>query len=41
MCLPLAAFSGNAAAVVPEKIGVLVVDGGHLYPVVRDDRFKA
>jgi|SRR5579859_478235 len=37
VCLPLAAFSGHAAAVVPERIGVLILDGGHHYPVVRDD----
>src|ERR1051326_942949 len=37
VCLPLAAFSAHAAVVVPDRIGVLVVDGGHHYPVVRDD----
>jgi Methyltransferase domain len=36
-CLPLAAFSQDAAPVVPDKIGVLVVDGGHHYPVVNKD----
>lgn len=37
VCLPLAAFSQNAAPVVPDKIGVLVVDGAHHYPVVTKD----
>jgi hypothetical protein len=36
-CLPLASFSQDAAPVVPDKIGVLVVDGGHHYPVVSKD----
>jgi len=37
VCLPLVAFSKDAAPVVPDTIGVLVVDGGHEYPVVRGD----
>jgi hypothetical protein len=37
VCLPLAAFSQDAAPVVPEKIGVLVLDGGHQYPVITSD----
>jgi hypothetical protein len=37
VCLPLTAFSQDAAPVVPDKIGVLVVDGGHSYPVVTQD----
>lgn len=36
-CLPLSAFSQDAAPVVPATIGVLVVDGGHHYPVVSSD----
>jgi cephalosporin hydroxylase len=36
-CLPLAAFSQDAARVVPDTIGLLVVDGGHHYPVVSAD----
>jgi hypothetical protein len=37
MCMPLVAFSQDAAPVVPANIGVLVVDGAHHYPVVRKD----
>lgn len=37
ICLPLVAFSEHAAPVVPDCIGVLVVDGGHHYPVVARD----
>jgi hypothetical protein len=37
VCLPLAAFSKDAARVVPETVGVLLVDGGHEYPVVSQD----
>jgi hypothetical protein len=37
MCLPLAAFSQDAAPVVPPAIGVLIVDGGHHYPTIRQD----
>jgi Methyltransferase domain len=37
VCLPLTAFSQDAAPVVPDTIGVLVVDGGHTYPVVTQD----
>ena len=37
MCLPLVAFSEDAAPVVPEKIGVLVVDGSHRYSDISKD----
>ena len=37
VCLPLTAFSHDAAPVVPDKIGVLVLDGGHQYPVISND----
>lgn len=37
LCVPLVAFSQDAAAVVPENVGVLVVDGAHHYPVVSQD----
>ena len=37
VCMPLVAFSKDAAPVVPDKIGVLVIDGGHYYPVVKKD----
>jgi hypothetical protein len=37
VCLPLVAFSQDAAAVVPDRIGVLVVDGGHHYPSIARD----
>lgn len=37
VCLPLVAFSRDAVAVVPDTVGVLVVDGGHEYPVVSQD----
>src|SRR2546428_335220 len=37
VCLPLTAYSEHAAPIVPDKIGVLVVDGGHSYPVVTQD----
>ena len=36
-CLPLAAFAEHAAGVVPDSAGVLVVDGNHDYPAVRQD----
>ena len=36
-CLPLLAFSQHAAAVVPNRIGVLVVDGSHHYEAVKSD----
>src|SRR5687767_7225179 len=35
VCLPLVAFSKDAAPAVPDTIGVLVVDGGHEYPIVH------
>ena len=37
VCLPLVTFSKDAAPVVPDTIGVLVVDGGHEHPVVHGD----
>jgi len=37
VCLPVAAFSGNAATVIADNIGVLVIDGDHRYPVVSKD----
>ena len=37
LCVPLVAFSKDAAPVVPDSVGVLVVDGGHQYDVVRGD----
>lgn len=37
VCLPLSAFSANAAPVVADNIGVLVIDGDHHYPVVSED----
>ena len=37
ICLPLAAFSQDAALVVPATIGVLIIDGGHHYSIVRQD----
>jgi Methyltransferase domain len=37
LCLPLVAFSQDAAPVVPREIGVLVIDGAHHYPVVSQD----
>jgi hypothetical protein len=36
-CLALAAFSAQAAPVVPGRAGVLVVDGCHHYPEVCED----
>ena len=37
VCLPLACFSYDAAPVVADNVGVLVVDGDHSYPVVTRD----
>jgi cephalosporin hydroxylase len=37
LCLPLAAFSQHAAAVVPNRIAVLIVDGSHHYDAVKSD----
>ena len=37
VCLPLVAFSQDAAPVVPANIGVLIVDGSHHYPNVKQD----
>lgn len=36
-CMPLVAFSQDAAPVVPEKIAVLIVDGAHHYEQVTQD----
>jgi hypothetical protein len=36
-CLPLVGFSYDAAPLVPDRIGLLVVDGAHHYPVVKKD----
>lgn len=37
VCMPLVAFSEHAAAVVPDRIGLLIVDGSHHYPDVQKD----
>jgi hypothetical protein len=37
ICLPLVGFSADAAPVVPDNIGLLVIDGGHEYEVVDGD----
>ena len=37
VCLPLASFSANAAHVVADNVGVLVIDGDHTYPAVSQD----
>ena len=37
LCLPLLAFSQPAAAVVPNRVGVLVVDGSHHYEAIKSD----
>lgn len=37
VCLPLVAYSQDAAAVIPDTIGVLVVDGSHHYPAISKD----
>jgi hypothetical protein len=37
VCLPLVAFSQDAAAVVPDRVGVLVIDGAHHYSTVKQD----
>jgi cephalosporin hydroxylase len=37
ICLPLATFSENAAPVIANNIGVLVIDGDHEYAAVRKD----
>lgn len=36
-CLPLVAFSYQAAPVVPDRIGLLIVDGNHDYESVAED----
>lgn len=37
VCLPLSAFSQDAAPVVPSKAGLLIVDGSHHYEFVSND----
>ena len=37
VCVPVAAFSEHAAPAIPSNIGLLVLDGGHHYPVVSRD----
>ena len=37
VCLPLCAFSRDAAPVVPARAGLLIVDGSHHYPAVSAD----
>jgi hypothetical protein len=37
LCLPLVAFSQDAAAVVLDRIGLLIVDGSHHYSAVSQD----
>ncbi|MCS7313022.1 MAG: class I SAM-dependent methyltransferase [Acidobacteria bacterium] len=37
VCMPLVAFSEQAAPVVPNRIAVLIVDGSHHYPDVQKD----
>jgi hypothetical protein len=37
VCLPLGAFSENAAPVIADNIRVLVIDGGHEYPAISKD----
>lgn len=36
-CVPLVAFSQNAARVVPPFVGVLVIDGAHYYDAISSD----
>lgn len=36
-CLPLVGFSQHAAAAVPDRIGLLIVDGNHEYESVERD----
>lgn len=38
-CMPLVAFSQDAHLVVPNKIGMLLVDGSHEYERAKDDLF--
>lgn len=37
VCIPLIALSANAARVVPQEIGLLIIDGGHSYEVANAD----
>ena len=37
VCMPLVALSADAAVMVPSRIGLLIVDGGHAYPIVNSD----
>ena len=36
-CLPLVAFSQDAAVAVPDRIGLLIIDGNHAYESVSRD----
>ena len=36
-CLPLVAYSHDAAAVVPDRVGLLIIDGNHEYESVARD----
>ena len=36
-CLPLVAYSQDAAVVVPDRVGLLIVDGNHEYESVAQD----
>ena len=36
-CLPLVAFSQDAAPVVADRVGLLIVDGNHQYQFVKQD----
>lgn len=38
-CMPLVAFSQDACLVVPNNIGMLLVDGSHEYERAKDDLF--
>jgi Methyltransferase domain len=37
VCMPMVALSADAAVMVPSRIGLLIVDGGHAYPIVNSD----
>jgi hypothetical protein len=37
VCMPLVALSADAAVIVPSRIGMLIVDGGHTFPIVSSD----
>jgi polysaccharide pyruvyl transferase CsaB len=36
-CIPIAAFSADAAPTIPDRVGVLFIDGSHHYESVRAD----